>query len=176
MAGTYDPILIALSVAIAILASYTALALAAQPALLTSAAASVLVCGGSMMNGNHFADPVIPVMRESVRRAIREGVRIAFGTAAAVIPQGLNAREFGALVRLGMTPLEAVRTATLHAADLLGRDDRGVIAPGRLADLIAVPGDPLRDVRVLEDVRFVMKGGRVYKNTTGAPAATSAAR
>ncbi|MFQ5876077.1 MAG: amidohydrolase family protein [Acidobacteriota bacterium] len=99
----------------------------------------------------------------SVRAAIRAGVRIAFGTDAGTFPHGENAREFAVLVELGMTPIEAVRAATVRAADLLGVEDRGVIAPGRLADLIAVAGDPLGDVRVLEDVRFVMIGGRVVK-------------
>jgi imidazolonepropionase-like amidohydrolase len=109
------------------------------------------------------AEFVLPVGKESLRRAIRAGVKIAFGTDAAVFPHGQNAKEFAALVERGMSPIEAIRAATVNAADLLGVDDRGRIAPGTLADLIAVPGDPLEDVRVLEDVRFVMKGGRVYK-------------
>lgn len=86
-------------------------------------------------------------------------MKIAFGTDAAVYPHGQNAHEFAALVERGMTPLEAIRAATLNDADLLGVTDRGQIAPGLLADLIAVPGNPLTDVRVLEQVRFVMKGG-----------------
>jgi imidazolonepropionase-like amidohydrolase len=106
---------------------------------------------------------VTAVARESLERAIRAGVKIAFGTDAGVFQHGLNAREFAVLVERGMTPLEAVRAATLYAADLLGVDDRGAVEPGLLADLIAVPGDPLRDVRVLEDVRFVMKGGQVVR-------------
>jgi imidazolonepropionase-like amidohydrolase len=109
------------------------------------------------------AESVLPVMRESHRRAIAEGVRIAFGTDAAVYPHGENAHEFAVYVRLGMTPLEALRSATVHAADLLGRDDRGVIAPGRLADLVAVPGDPLADITATERVLFVMHGGKVVK-------------
>jgi imidazolonepropionase-like amidohydrolase len=113
------------------------------------------------------AESVFPLMRESLRRAIRAGVPIAFGTDAAVMPHGLNAREFAAMVELGMEPLQAVRTATVHAADLLDLDDRGVIAPGKRADLVAVPGNPLEDIRVMEDVRFVMKGGTVHK-TPGA--------
>jgi len=71
--------------------------------------------------------------------------------------------EFAALVDRGMTNIEAIRAATINAADLLGVDDRGRIAPGMLADLVAVPGDPLEGIRTLEDVQFVMKGGRVYK-------------
>ena len=106
---------------------------------------------------------VIPLAKASVQRAIAAGVNIAFGTDAGVYPHGDNAREFAALVDRGMTPLEALRSATVYAADLLGLDDRGRIAPGLLADLVAVPGDPLDDIRVMEDVRFVMKGGTVYK-------------
>ncbi len=99
----------------------------------------------------------------SVRAAIRAGVNIAIGTDAAVYPHGDNAREFSALVERGMTPLEAIRAGTVYAADLLGVTDRGRIAPGLLADLIAVPGNPLNDITVLESVEFVMKDGIVYK-------------
>jgi imidazolonepropionase-like amidohydrolase len=104
-----------------------------------------------------------PIARESVRKAVRAGVKIAFGTDAAVYPHGDNAREFASLVERGMTPLEALRTATLNAADLLGVNDRGAIAAGKLADLIAVPGNPLENIRVMEQVKFVMKGGKIYK-------------
>jgi imidazolonepropionase-like amidohydrolase len=109
------------------------------------------------------AEFVIPLARQSLQRAIRAGVKIAFGTDAAVIPHGQNAKEFGALVDRGMSPADAIRTATVNAAGLLGVSDRGSIAPGLLADLVAVPGNPLDNVRVLEDVRFVMKGGQIYK-------------
>lgn len=105
------------------------------------------------------AESILPLAKANLRRAIRAGVRIAFGTDAAVYPHGQNAHEFAALVERGMTPLEAIRAATLNDADLLGVTDRGQIAPGLLADLIAVPGNPLTDVRVLERVSFVMKGG-----------------
>ncbi|MFB3139971.1 MAG: amidohydrolase family protein, partial [Candidatus Acidiferrales bacterium] len=84
------------------------------------------------------AESILPVAKESVRRAIRAGVKIAFGTDAAVFPHGDNAKEFTALVERGLTPLEAIRSATLNAVDLLGVDDRGLIAPGRWADIIAV--------------------------------------
>ncbi len=114
------------------------------------------------------AEYVLPIAKESVRKAIRAGVKIAFGTDAAVYPHGDNAREFGALVDRGMTPLQAIRSATLAAADLLGVVDRGVIAEGKLADLIAVPGNPLENVKVLQDVRFVMVGGRVVKGPAAA--------
>ena len=107
------------------------------------------------------AESVIPRARDSHRRAIRAGVKVAFGTDAAVIPHGQNAKEFSTYVEYGMTPLQAIRTATLNAADLLGVNDRGVLAAGKLADVIAVPGNPLDDVKVLEQVSWVMKGGQV---------------
>jgi imidazolonepropionase-like amidohydrolase len=104
----------------------------------------------------------------SVRAAIRAGVRIAFGTDSGTYPHGDNAKEFGELVALGMAPVESIRAATLYAADLLGVEDRGAIEPGMLADLVAVEGDPLEDVSRLEDVRFVMIGGRVVRSPGGA--------
>ena len=100
----------------------------------------------------------------SVRAAIAAGIPIAFGTDAGTFPHGHNAREFKELVELGMTPIDAIRAATLSAADLIDVEDRGVIEPGSLADLIAVRGNPLEDVTVLEDVPFVMIGGRVVKS------------
>lgn len=104
-------------------------------------------------------------MESNVRRAIQLGVPIAFGTDATVYPHGLNAREFAVYVRLGMTPLDAIRSATVNAADLLGWADRvGTVEPGRFADLIAVSGNPLEDVRVLESVRFVMKSGAIFRS------------
>jgi imidazolonepropionase-like amidohydrolase len=107
------------------------------------------------------AEAVIPRAKDTHRRAIRAGVRVAFGTDAAVYPHGQNARELKTYVDYGMTPLQAIRTATLNAADLLGVTDRGALAAGKLADLIAVPGNPLEDVRALEHVSWVMQGGRV---------------
>jgi imidazolonepropionase-like amidohydrolase len=98
----------------------------------------------------------------SMRKAFAAGVKIAFGTDAGVFEHGLNAKEFAAYVERGMSPIDAIRTATINAADLLGVDDRGELAPGLLADIIAVPGNPLEEIEVLEDVRFVMKGGKVY--------------
>jgi imidazolonepropionase-like amidohydrolase len=100
---------------------------------------------------------------ESLRKAIRGGVKIAFGTDAAVYPHGDNAKEFGVMVDLGMSPIDALRAATTTAAGILGYDDRGQIAEGFLADMIAVPGNPLETIRVMEEVQFVMKGGTVYK-------------
>ena len=109
------------------------------------------------------AEYILPLARQSLQLAIKSGVKIAFGTDAAVIPHGQNAKEFGVLVERGMTPIEAIRTATINAADLLGVNDRGNIEPGLLSDIVAVPGNPLDNIRVLEDVRFVMKGGQIYK-------------
>ena len=74
----------------------------------------------------------------------------------------MNAQEFAAYVERGMSEIDAIRTATINAADLLNLDDRGELVPGLLADIIAVPGNPLDDIRVLEDVRFVMKGGEIF--------------
>jgi imidazolonepropionase-like amidohydrolase len=109
------------------------------------------------------AELIFPKAEESLKKAIARGVKIAFGTDAAVYPHGENAHEFAAYVEAGMKPADAIRTATLQAADLLGVQDRGVIAPKALADLIAVTGDPLSDVTVLEHVRWVMHGGRIVR-------------
>jgi imidazolonepropionase-like amidohydrolase len=111
------------------------------------------------------AETVLPLMRESLRRAIAADVKIALGTDAAVYPHGENAHEFAVYVKLGMTPLAALRAGTLNAADLLDRPDRGVIAEGKLADLVAVPGNPLEDITATERVLFVMLGGRVVKQS-----------
>ena len=113
------------------------------------------------------AEKVLPKMRASLRRAIDRGVPIAFGTDAGVFPHGENAGEFGIYVGMGMSELDALRTATIHAADLLGTPDRGRLAEGMLADIIAVPGNPLDDISVTEDVQFVMLGGRVVKHVMG---------
>jgi imidazolonepropionase-like amidohydrolase len=102
-------------------------------------------------------------MRESLRKAIGAGVKVAFGTDAAVYPHGHNARELAVYVKLGMTPIQAIRSATTVAAEALGVTDRGAIETGLLADIIAVGGDPLRDVKAFEDIRFVMAAGRVVK-------------
>jgi len=104
------------------------------------------------------------------RRAFRAGVKFAFGTDAGVYPHGENARQFALLVRhVGLSPLDAIRMATVNAADLLGWSDRvGRVAPGLYADLVAVDGDPLADVAELERVRWVMKGGVVYRDDRAA--------
>jgi imidazolonepropionase-like amidohydrolase len=110
------------------------------------------------------ADYVMPEMKSGLSAAIAAGVKIALGTDAAVIPHGENAHELAAYVDRGMSPAEALRTGTTNAADLIGVDDRGKIAAGLLADLVAVEGDPLADITVMQSVTFVMKAGRVYKH------------
>lgn len=111
------------------------------------------------------AREVTPLAQESHRRAIRASVKVAFGTDAAVYPHGDNAKEFAVYVAYGMSPLDAIRSATTRAADLLGVEDRGVLTAGKLADLVAVPGNPLSNIRVLEQVVFVMKGGVVVRQS-----------
>jgi imidazolonepropionase-like amidohydrolase len=104
------------------------------------------------------------LQRESFRRAVRAGVKLAFGTDAGVYPHGWNGKQFAKMVEWGMTPMQAIQSATTSGADLLGWSDRvGSIQAGRYADLVAVDGDPLRDITELERVKFVMKGGVVYK-------------
>ena len=107
-------------------------------------------------------------------RALKAGVKLAFGTDAGVYPHGQNARQFALLVKhLGLSPLDAIRMATTNAADLLTWAARvGRVAPGFYADLIAVSGDPLADVSELERVRWVMKGGMVYKDDHASATAT----
>jgi imidazolonepropionase-like amidohydrolase len=102
-----------------------------------------------------------------LRRALALGVKVAFGTDSAVSPHGLNAQEFALLVEHGMSPAAALRTAGTEAATLLGQEKAiGTLEPGKRADLVAVHGDPLADIRATEDVRFVMRGGRVYRDDT----------
>ena len=107
------------------------------------------------------AAEMFPRARESVRAAITAGVKIACGSDAPAIPHGRNASELVALVGRGMSELEAIRAATSTAAELIDATDRGRLAEGLLADVVAVPGDPLRDIALTQDVRFVMKGGKV---------------
>jgi imidazolonepropionase-like amidohydrolase len=105
------------------------------------------------------------LQRENFRRAMLGGARMAFGTDAAVYPHGDNARQFAIMTEYGMKPLDAIRSATVDAAELLGRGKEiGVVAKDAFADIIAVQGDPRADVKLLENVKFVMKAGRVYKN------------
>jgi imidazolonepropionase-like amidohydrolase len=99
------------------------------------------------------------------RKAVQMGLKIGFGTDSAVSPHGVNAKEFALLVEHGMTPAAALRTATSVDADLLGLEKKiGTLEAGKQADIVAVPGDPLSDIRATENVRFVMKGGRVFRN------------
>lgn len=117
-------------------------------------------------------EAVLNQAKVNLRKAFAAGVKVAFGTDAAVFPHGENAREFSMYVELGMTPLHAMQTATIDDADLLGlKDKTGSIEPGKWADIIAVDGDPTMDVRTLENVKFVMKSGVVYKNEYATPVA-----
>ena len=115
---------------------------------------------------------VSAVEKTNAKKAIAAGVKVALGTDAAVYPHGLNAHELDVYVnQFGMTPLAALQTATLNAADLLNWTNRvGSLEPGKWADIIAVNSDPLKDIRLLQNVQFVMKSGVVYKNQTGAAA------
>jgi len=106
------------------------------------------------------------LQRQNFEKAVKAGVKMAFGTDAGVYPHGDNARQFYYMVKFGMTPVQAIRAATSNAADLIGRSaDVGTIESGKYADIIAVHADPLTDVRSLEHVDFVMKGGTVYKDS-----------
>ncbi len=110
------------------------------------------------------AKVVLPEARVNIARAIKAGVPVAFGTDAAVYPHGLNGREFAVLVKLGMTPIQAIRSATVNASQLLGWADKvGAIEAGKFADIIAVDGEPLKDISTLERVQWVMKGGAVVQ-------------
>jgi len=111
---------------------------------------------------------VMAAARKNVAHAFASGVKVAFGTDAAVYPHGLNAHEFAVMVKLGMSPLQSIQAATINAADLLGWSDKiGALEPGKWGDIIAVDGDPLQDVTTLEHVKLVMKGGEVVKNEYG---------
>jgi imidazolonepropionase-like amidohydrolase len=110
------------------------------------------------------AAEVFPRAKATISKAIAAGVKIACGTDAPAIPHGKNAKEIIALVDRGMTPLQAIRAATVMAAELIDADDRGRLAPGMYADIVGVPGDPTADITLTEQVRFVMKGGTVYRH------------
>jgi len=114
------------------------------------------------------AQEIIPAARKNIAHAFASGVKVAFGTDAAVYPHGLNGHEFAVMVKLGLTPLQAIQASTINAADLLGWTGKvGTLEPGAWADIVAVDGDPLKDVTMLERVKFVMKGGEVVKNEYG---------
>src|ERR1022692_874028 len=101
------------------------------------------------------------LQRQNFQKAVKAGVKQAYGTDAGVYPHGMNGKQFAHMVRWGMTPMQAIQSATVNAADLLGWTMGGAIAPGKHADLVAVDGDPLKDVTLLEKIPFVMKGGEV---------------
>jgi len=104
------------------------------------------------------------IQRRNFTKALRAGVKMSFGTDAGVCPHGINARQFAFMVKYGMTPMQAIQSATSSAADLLGKSDLlGSLQPEKYADIIAVSGDPLENIRVLENVKFVMKEGKIYK-------------
>jgi imidazolonepropionase-like amidohydrolase len=111
---------------------------------------------------------VSAVEKQNITKAIKAGVKVALGTDAAVYPHGLNAHEIDVYVnQFGMSPLQGIQTGTINAADLMGWTDRvGTLEPNKYADIIAIEGDPLKDVRLLQHVPFVMKSGMVYKNET----------
>jgi imidazolonepropionase-like amidohydrolase len=106
---------------------------------------------------------ILPLAKENLRKAIKANVKIAFGTDTPVIPHGKNAIEFSAMMACGMSAAEAIRTATTNAAEMLGLSDRGELKEGLLADIIAVNSNPINNIKTLENVVFVMKGGVVYK-------------
>jgi imidazolonepropionase-like amidohydrolase len=104
------------------------------------------------------------IQRDNFRKAVKAGVKMSFGTDAGVCPYGISGKQFAFMVKYGMTPMQAIQAATTDAADLLGHSDvLGSIKPGKYADIVAVSGDPLADISVLENVQFVMKEGKVYK-------------
>ena len=120
----------------------------------------------------HMPDFIVAKMKsvsaqseKNLQKAFQAGVKVALGTDAAVYPHGLNAHELATYVKLGLTPLQAIQSATINDADLLGWSEKvGTLEAGKWADIIAVDGDPLRDITTLQNVKFVMKGGKVLKN------------
>jgi imidazolonepropionase-like amidohydrolase len=110
---------------------------------------------------------MIKIHADTFKRALNAGVKIAFGTDVGGFDWGVDpAIEFPLMVKYGMTPAQAIRAATTSAAELLGMDkDIGAIAPGKFADIVAVKGDPLADISLLQKIDFVMKGGEVYKTS-----------
>ena len=111
------------------------------------------------------------------RNALKIGVKISFGTDAAVFPHGQNAKEFKLMTDLGMPPIDALKSATANDAELLGVAQKlGTLEKGKLADVIAMPGDPTQDITATERVSFVMKEGKIIRNGPAASAATKTAQ
>jgi imidazolonepropionase-like amidohydrolase len=108
---------------------------------------------------------IAEAQREGFRRAHAAGVKMVYGTDAGIYPHGLNGHQFGVMVRYGMSPLEAIQSATVNAAEALGREDVGVAEAGRWADLIGVVGDPTGNISLLQSVPVVLKGGALVKDT-----------
>jgi len=109
------------------------------------------------------------IQRESFRKAVKAGAKMTFGTDAGVCPYGTSGKQFAFMVKYGMTPMQAIQAATSNAADLLGHSSEvGSIKPGKFADVVAVSGDPLKDISMLENIEFVMKDGKVYKSPSTA--------
>lgn len=127
------------------------------------------VAEGRAAAGNTIWRSMVDLEREAFGLAVKAGVKIAYGTDAGGYSWSENqAKEFSYMVRYGMTPMQAIRSATVVGAELLqATEDLGAIEPGKFADIIAVSGDPLQDIAELERVKFVMKGGQVYKNEIG---------
>jgi len=109
------------------------------------------------------AESILPLARANLRKAALAGVKIALAPTHRWCRSAKNAKEFGAMADRGLAALEALRAGTLNAAELLGVSDRGDLAVGKFADIVAVPGNPLENIRTTENVVFVMKGGRVYR-------------
>jgi imidazolonepropionase-like amidohydrolase len=107
---------------------------------------------------------IVSAHRDTFKRALQKGVRIAYGTDVGAIPHGDNTRDFAYMIEYGMSPLDAIRSATMVTADLMGlAGETGALKPGMMADIIAVEGNPLEDISRLSRVAFVMKDGVIYK-------------
>jgi imidazolonepropionase-like amidohydrolase len=117
-----------------------------------------------------------PQIQDTFARALKAGVKIAFGTDQGVAPHGDNGLEFVYMVEAGMAPMAALRSATVEAARVLGLADLGTVESGKQADLVAVPGDPLADIKAMTKVSFVMKGGTVHKQPASGPDAPAPSR
>jgi imidazolonepropionase-like amidohydrolase len=112
-----------------------------------------------------FSQRIVASHKRAFQMAMKAGVKIVFGTDIGAFPHGTGAREFAYMVDYGMSPLEAIRSATTRAAELIRMEDRvGAIRTGAYADLVAVEGNPLQDIKALQRVRFVMKGGEIIKD------------